>query len=601
MKLSAIKDEIGYEPGPLSEAEPLLVLKFGSSVLKSLDDLPAIAGEIYRQRRKGNRIIAVVSALDGETDTLFDQAQGVANGASCSGIAELVSLGEERTAALLSIACDRIGLKASICRVEELGLYTSGSELDADFHELLPFALRNKLAHFGLVIVPGFVGIGKDGERTLLGRGGSDYTAAILGGKLGAKAVRLYKDVDGVFEDDPAIDPCARKYAQVSYDEALTHASKLVHAKALTFAAARGLSIEVEAIGSNTPTRIGGPNLFASGSLEPRALRIALAGYGVVGQALAKRLENDPRFEIAAILVRDVARMRHVPPPVPLTNDIERFAAVDADVLVEVLSCEATGAALSSTSLEEGIPLVTASKQVVAKHYTVLAAAALDGDTTLSRSATVGGGTPILESIARARAAGSIVQISAVLNGTVNFTLERLSQGKSLAEAIAEARERGFAEEDSEADLSGADAAAKLKIIAEAAFGIAPERLFVETDRLDEKRARQVLASGQRWVQLSEIRRGKECIRARVMFKPASAVPIVAVSEEWNTACIELEDGRLFSVLGRGAGGAATAEAVLADLYDLLEERARQREVGVTSADEKIEAEPSPSECRALA
>jgi homoserine dehydrogenase len=601
MNLQAFKQDIQLVSEPVQGHESLLVLKFGSSVLKTLEDLPRIAGEIYRQRRKGHRIIAVVSALAGETDRLFEQARTLAKGTSCSGVAELVSLGEERTAALLAVACDKIGLKAGICRVEELGLYTSGNELDADFHELLPYSLKSKLDAKGVVIVPGFVGIGKYGERTLLGRGGSDFTAAILGGELSAKSVRLYKDVDGVYEADPAENPAARKYAQVGYEEALRRASKLVHAKAVAFAAQRNLPIEVEAIGSDAPTRIGGPSLFEGEKTASAPLRIALAGYGVVGQALASRLKDDPRFQIGTILVRDPARTREVAPPAPLTNQLEPFAEVKADVLVELLSCEPTGAALCATYLEDGIPVVTASKQVIAKHHGALAAVAERGKATLFNSATVGGGTPILEAVARARAAGPIAAVSAVLNGTVNFILERLHEGKDLAESLNEAKSRGFAEEDSSADLGGLDAAAKLKIIAQTAFGIEPEELYVETEALDEKLARTIGASGQRWVQLSEVRKGANCTRAFVKFVPLSTAMLVPVHEEWNCARIELENGRTVEVTGRGAGGPATAEAVLADLYDLAERRAaaaaaaKPSDSASAKGDEAPMTQPSPA------
>src|SRR3546814_10175048 len=97
----------------------LYVLKFGSSVLRTIEDLPRVAGELYRQRRLGRRIVAVVSALSGETDRLFAEAAAVAGTVSCRCVPDLVSLGAERTAALLRLACDRIGLPAAICRPAE--------------------------------------------------------------------------------------------------------------------------------------------------------------------------------------------------------------------------------------------------------------------------------------------------------------------------------------------------------------------------------------------------------------------------------------------------------------------------------------------------
>ena len=131
MKLSISHDPRSDGQGDGAIAEPLYVLKFGGSVLRAIEDLPAVAGELYRQRRAGRRIVAVVSALAGETDRLFAEAALVAGAVSCRGVPDLVSLGEERTAALLRLACDRIGLRAEICRAEELGLRTEGEPLES--------------------------------------------------------------------------------------------------------------------------------------------------------------------------------------------------------------------------------------------------------------------------------------------------------------------------------------------------------------------------------------------------------------------------------------------------------------------------------------
>src|SRR3546814_8637503 len=95
-------------PGRYAAAtSSLYVLKFCSSVLRTFEDLPRVAGGLYRQRRLGRRIVAVVSALSGETDRLFAEAAAVAGTVSCRCVPDLVSLGEERNAALLRLACAR--------------------------------------------------------------------------------------------------------------------------------------------------------------------------------------------------------------------------------------------------------------------------------------------------------------------------------------------------------------------------------------------------------------------------------------------------------------------------------------------------------------
>lgn len=603
MSLSVVQNNKGPAEGASADPVPspadLLVLKFGSSVLQTIEDLPAVAGEIYRQRRRGNRIVAVVSALAGETDFLFAQASEVAAGIDCDGTADLVSLGEERTAALLRIACDRIGLETAICRAEELGLHTTGAELDAAFGELLPFALLRKLEQTGVVIVPGFVGLAEHGSRTLLGRGGSDFTAAIIGGELGARTVRLYKDVDGVFECDPALDPSARKFEEVGYADALRVGAKLVHSKAIEFAEGKNLPIEVEGVGSTSPTRIGGQCRIAATAGSKTPVRIALAGYGIVGQALAKRIAKDDGFTIASILVRDLKRPREIGPQIPLTDDLHLFAKAEADIMIELLSCARTGAALCSRRLRNGISVATASKRVVSDHFEELLTSAQAGGARLLYSAAVGGSAPFLETIDRAKAQTEIVKVEGILNGTVNFVLQRLASGTSLNVALDVARERGFAEEDCEADLSGTDAAAKLRIIAYHAFGISPRDLHVDIQRLDEDLAAMIQVSGQRWVQLSEVSRQGSGVVARVRFCLDSEAGVRVAPDEWNVGTVRLKGGREIGLRGRGAGGAATAEAVLADLYELIGENSPQtmgarQAVGSLAVSSQILASASP-------
>ncbi len=550
-----------------ADSAPIAVLKFGSSVLRSVDDLPRAAGEIYRRRREGWRLVVVVSALAGETDALFAQAGAAAGGVDCAGVADLVSLGEERTAALLRIACDRIGLPAAILRPEALGLTTQGASLNAQPVALDEAALRAGLEETGVVIVPGFVGVDTLARRTLLGRGGSDLSAVFLAGALQADKVRLYKDVDGVYDRDPAVLKDPKRFTDISWADAARVAGKLIQPQAIDHAAQFGLPIEVAGIGGDEPTRVGACTGAAAPVTARRPLRVALAGYGVVGQALVQRLAREPDFEIVSILVRDPGRTRTVTPPCPLTSDTEAFLTAQADILIDVLSCDTTGEALSRSLLASGLHLVSASKRVLARAGAELNALAVARGGTLRDSAAVGGAAPVLETIATARQWGEIAEVSAVLNGTVNFILDRLHAGADLETALDEARSAGFAEADSSADLEGHDAAAKLKLIAARAFGLDPAGVVVKTEALDEAAAARIRASGRRWVQAARLREGT----ARVELVPAEQAGLPILPGEWNCARVTTQDGRDFTCVGRGAGGAATAEAILADLFDIRE------------------------------
>jgi homoserine dehydrogenase len=566
--------KIEAAPDVREPPQPLFVLKFGSSLLRTTADLARVAGEIYRQRRAGRAMVAVVSAFAGETDELFQQAARVTGLASCRGVPDLISLGEEKTAALLRLACDRIGLRAEICRPEELGLCTEGDGLSAEPVRLEPMALLAKLEFAGVVIVPGYVGISKSGERTLLGRGGSDFSAVFIGGELGADCVRLYKDVDGVFERDPASFEGAARYGEISWADALRIARPLIQPQAVEYAANKKLFLEIETLGSTSATCVGDRTGIPKPARVAQPLRVSIAGYGVVGQALVERLREEPGFEIQEILVRDLSRARAVTPPVPLTDNTDAFLSTASDVIVDALSCEATGSLLCNDVLPRGVNIVSASKRLISAEHGPLTDAALVGGSKLLYSAAVGGSATVLETVDRARTEGNIREVVGVLNGTVNFILQRISQGLDFDSALREAQELGFAEENPEADLSGADAAAKLRLIAFRAMDIAPQSVVVATERLDPSLAMAIGKSGERWVQVARATRRADGIRASVALQPLREVAqLPAILDEWNCAAVTLEDGRIYRCLGRGAGGAATAEAIVADLYEVLRSR----------------------------
>ena len=179
-----------------------VVLKFGSSVLRDKSDLPLVVSEIYRRRRDGRKVIAVVSAFAGETDALIAEAASV-GGARSRHAPRIIALGEERSAALLAIACETAGLDALVLDARTLTLTAGGPVDDAHPENVDGALLQTALAARDVIIVPGFVALGPTGEPVLLGRGGSDLTAVFLASALGLGETTLMKDVDGVYDRDP--------------------------------------------------------------------------------------------------------------------------------------------------------------------------------------------------------------------------------------------------------------------------------------------------------------------------------------------------------------------------------------------------------------
>lgn len=235
-----------------NEAINLAVVKFGSSVLRDRRDLSAVATEIAQLRKGGQKAVAVVSAFAGETDALFAEA-AAAGGAASRHAPRLVALGEEKSAALLAIACEGAGLDVAVLGAEALSLRAGGSLTDAHPIAVGVAKLTQELGCRDAVIIPGFVALNESREPVLLGRGGSDLTAVFLASALGLAETTLMKDVDGVYDRDPAKGG-AKRYATLDYARAREVAGKLLQPKAIDFAAAHGVALRVRRLNGDEGT-----------------------------------------------------------------------------------------------------------------------------------------------------------------------------------------------------------------------------------------------------------------------------------------------------------------------------------------------------------
>jgi homoserine dehydrogenase len=570
--LTPIADLTDLAPSRMATDEagvPLRVLKFGGSVMRSAHDLSRVAGEIYRNVRDGVRVIAVVSAFEGETDQLLQHC-GLAGGkVACSGIPDVVSLGEEKSAQLLRLSCERVGLSAVVLKPEDIGIVTDGDPLEG-----VPLRLNGDIAaraaDHDVLIVPGFVGLDAAGRRTLLGRGGTDFSAIFIAGETGAN-LRLYKDVDGVYDHDPAIDSNdLARYERVSWQACLTIARPLLQPRAVEYASRKNLVIEVGAVGSIDPTVVGAETSPAEVVDPRRPLRVGLAGFGTVGQAVQARLLRESGFEITAILVLDTTKARPTPPACPPTSDRGAFFESEFDVLIDATGGGDVGKRLSVRQLASSGDLVSANKLIVAENYWTLLNLSSQWGGRLGYSATVGGSAPMIEMVRRARAKGPVAEIAGVLNGTVNFVLDEMARGATFEVALALAQRAGFAECDPQADLSGSDAAWKLRILAAEVWNEAAREFAIDIEPLSDDVLGKIQGSGERWIQMSSVRKSGRLVSGKVRFVRAREVlEIPLLPGEWNCLYARLESGETLTATGRGAGGSATAEAIMADLYDL--------------------------------
>jgi aspartate-semialdehyde dehydrogenase len=272
----------------------IAVLKFGGSVLRDRAALGDAAREVARVIARGERVIAVVSALRGRTEELLAECRAEREPLSANAIALRVGQGERECAASLVVALKELGIDATALDPASMQLVACGDPLDADLVSVSLPHVHAALARHSAVVVPGFVAIDDRGNAVLLGRGGSDLTAMFLAQRLSARC-RLVKDVDGLHDADPAALRDASQRRRATYAEVAQRGGQLVQSKALAFARANGFAFEIGALFRDTPTIVGADAAVA----HRTKARIAVIGSrGMVGAelrlVLAQRGHGEP-------------------------------------------------------------------------------------------------------------------------------------------------------------------------------------------------------------------------------------------------------------------------------------------------------------------
>jgi homoserine dehydrogenase len=390
------------------------------------------------------------------------------------------------------------------------------------------------------------------------------------------------KDVDGIYEADPARVPEVqpRRFASVSYADAQRVAGPLIQSKAIAFLEQHGASAEVAALGHPYASKVHAGLTESSKIRAAQPSNIALLGLGTVGYGVYQRLlASSAHFRVLGVLVRDLAK--HRAPDVPRTllhTDSSRLRELQPDLVIDALPGLEPSYQLVTYFLNAGVEVITANKALIAQYGTALDALAARAGTRLRYSAAVGGACPMIETIDRVWSQGRITSLTAVLNGTCNFVIDRCGQGASLRDAIAEAQAQGFAEQDPSDDLTGRDAQRKLLILCRHAFDEEPD--LIEAEVLDEAVAARARVAVEKGVKLRQVARAffrNSSLIASLNFEVvARASRFGQLDREWNG--LEIKRRTSLFVKGRGAGRWPTAEAVMADLFDACRERMQNRD-----------------------
>jgi homoserine dehydrogenase len=257
-----------------------------------------------------------------------------------------------------------------------------------------------------------------------------------------------------------------------------------------------------------------------------------------------------------------------------LTEDAAAVVAdPEVDIVVELIGGTKPAKELVLSALRHGKPVVTANKELLAKHGPELWKAAAVAGVDLLFEASVGGGIPLIRALRESLAAERVQRVMGIVNGTTNYILTRMTaSGASYEEALAEAQRLGYAESDPTADVEGHDAASKATILANVAFGAELALGDVYREGISQVSAQDITAATRLGFEIKllavvEAAGGAMAVRVHPAMVPKDH-PLASVRDSFNAVFIEGGSVGQLMLLGRGAGGPPTASAVLGDLVD---------------------------------
>ncbi|MCA0401600.1 MAG: homoserine dehydrogenase [Proteobacteria bacterium] len=317
-----------------------------------------------------------------------------------------------------------------------------------------------------------------------------------------------------------------------------------------------------------------------------KPLKVGIAGLGTVGAATIRILvgahnELSARagrsIEIVAVSARSKGKDRGVDLGAYRWYDDAAEMARDpgVELLVEVMGgSEGMAKAAIEAALALGKPVVTANKALLAAHGPALAALAERNNTTIAFEAAVAGGIPVIKALREALVGNKVTRVSGIMNGTCNYILSRMeAEGLDFAQCLKAAQELGYAEADPTFDVEGFDTAHKLALLTALAFGteVDSDAVYVEgisgVTPLDLEMAEEL---GFRIKLLGVAERTAAGIEQRVhptfVSRQSQLANVMGVT---NAVAIEAEPVGTITLVGPGAGGGATASAVVGDIVDL--------------------------------
>jgi len=343
--------------------------------------------------------------------------------------------------------------------------------------------------------------------------------------------------------------------------------------------------------------------------MSERVLRVGMLGCGTVGAAVVRLLESHRddierragcRLEVRRVAVRDPARARDVPlPPSAFVDDpIAVVEDPDVEIVCELIGGLEPAGALVLAAFDRDKPVVTANKELLATRGRELFDASDAKGLDLYFEAAVGGGIPLIRPLKESLTGERLRRVMGIVNGTTNFILTKMSEeGRGFADVLADAKRLGYAEADSSADVDGHDAAAKCAILASIAFNarvVAGDvfREGIAAVTIEDIEFARRLGYVVKLLAIAEMEPGEDgderiAVRVHPAMIPATH-PLASVRDAYNAVFVEGPNVGELMFYGRGAGGKATATAVVGDLVSVARNLlAGARGVGCTCFHER--------------
>lgn len=314
-------------------------------------------------------------------------------------------------------------------------------------------------------------------------------------------------------------------------------------------------------------------------------VNVGLLGLGVVGSAVARTLIEKSEMistrvgcpvRLRRVLVRQQGKERSIPASLITFDPAAILEDPEIDVVIELMGGEIPAHDYLLRALRQGKQVVTANKEVMAKHGPEIMAAAAETGTDVAFEASVGGGIPVVGPFRLNLLANNLQQIIAIINGTTNYILSRMAhEGIDFQAALAEAQKLGYAEPNPRNDVEGIDAAYKLAILATLGFHtrVRPEDVFHEgIARLTARDFRYARELGYTIKLLAIAKQHNSEIEARVhpTFVP-EGFTLASVDGVYNAVHVIGDLAGPVMFYGRGAGPGPTSSAVVADVIDLAQ------------------------------